>query len=32
LSGAANDWLKTVDAHASIQRGGEVFEVHQLQG
>ncbi|OLC11692.1 MAG: hypothetical protein AUH44_01840 [Chloroflexi bacterium 13_1_40CM_68_15] len=32
LSGAANDWLKTVDAHANIQRGGEVFEVHQLQG
>ncbi len=32
LSGSTNDWLKTVDAHANIQRGGEVFEVHQLQG
>ena len=32
LSGVANAWLKTVDAHANIQRGGEVFEVHQVQG
>jgi hypothetical protein len=32
LSGPANGWLKTVDAHANIQRGGEVFEVHQIQG
>jgi hypothetical protein len=23
-------WLKTVDAHAKIQRAGEVFEVHQV--
>ena len=32
LSGVANGWLKTVDAHADLQRGGEVFEVHQVQG
>jgi hypothetical protein len=30
LNGAPNDWLKTVDAHANIQRAGEVFEVHQV--
>jgi hypothetical protein len=30
LNGAINAWLKTVDAHASIQRAGEVFEVHQV--
>ena len=32
LCAIANAWLKTVDAHADIQRGGEVFEVHQVQG
>ena len=32
LNGGANDWLKTVDGHAAIQRGGEVFEVNQIQG
>ncbi|TMC68927.1 MAG: hypothetical protein E6J13_12990 [Chloroflexi bacterium] len=32
LNGAANGWLQTVDGHASIQRAGEVFEVHQAQG
>lgn len=30
LNGAANAWLKTVEAHANIQRAGEVFEVHQV--
>ena len=25
-------WLKTVDGHAKIQRAGEVFEVHQVNG
>jgi hypothetical protein len=32
LNGGPNAWLKTVDAHASIQRAGEVFEVHSVQG
>ena len=32
LNGAANAWLKTVEGHAAIQRGGEVFEVNQIQG
>ena len=32
LNGAQNAWLKTVDGHAVIQRGGEVFEVNQVQG
>ena len=32
LNGAANDWLKTVDGHASIQRAGEVYEVHSVLG
>jgi hypothetical protein len=32
LSGGINAWLKTVDGHASIQRAGEVFEVHSVQG
>jgi hypothetical protein len=32
LNGAANAWLQTVDGHATIQRGGEVFEVHSVQG
>ncbi len=32
LCAIASGWLKTVDAHADIQRGGEVFEVHQVQG
>ena len=32
LSGVATDWVKTVDADANIKRGGEVFEVHQVQG
>ncbi|OLC19549.1 MAG: hypothetical protein AUH33_05515 [Chloroflexi bacterium 13_1_40CM_68_21] len=31
LSGPPNAWIKTVDADANIQRGGEVFEVHQIQ-
>ena len=30
LSAGATAWLKTVDAHAEIQRAGEVFEVHQI--
>src|SRR4029077_1376099 len=30
LNGAANAWLKTVDGHATIQRGGEVYEVHSI--
>jgi hypothetical protein len=32
LNGGINAWLKTVDGHATIQRGGEVFEVHSVQG
>jgi hypothetical protein len=32
LNGAAGAWLKTVDGHASIQKAGEVFEVHSVQG
>jgi hypothetical protein len=32
LNGGANAWLQTVDGHASIQRAGEVFEVHSVQG
>jgi hypothetical protein len=32
LNGAPNAWLQTVDGHATIQRGGEVFEVHSVQG
>jgi hypothetical protein len=32
LNGAANAWLKTVDGHATIQRGGEVYEVHSVLG
>jgi hypothetical protein len=32
LNGAPNAWLKTVDGHATIQRGGEVYEVHSVVG
>jgi len=32
LNGAPNAWLKTVDGHATIQRGGEVYEVHSVLG
>jgi hypothetical protein len=32
LNGGINAWLKTVDGHATIQRAGEVFEVHSVQG
>ena len=32
LNGAPNSWLKTVDGHATIQRGGEVYEVHSVVG
>ena len=32
LSGVANAWLKTVDGHATIQRGGEVYEVYSVVG
>jgi hypothetical protein len=32
LNGGPNAWLQTVDGHASIQKGGEVFEVHSVQG
>jgi hypothetical protein len=32
LNGAANAWLKTVDGQATIQRGGEVYEVHSVVG
>ena len=30
LNAGGGAWLKTVDAHAEIQRAGEVFEVHQV--
>ena len=30
LNAGGGAWLKTVDAHAEIQRAGEVFEVHQI--
>ena len=29
LKAGGQAWLKTVDAHAEIQRAGEVFQVHQ---
>ncbi len=32
LNGAPQAWLKTVDGHAAIQRGGEVYEVHSVLG
>jgi hypothetical protein len=32
LNGAPQAWLKTVDGHATIQRGGEVYEVHSVLG
>jgi hypothetical protein len=32
LNGAPNAWLKTVDGHATIQRGGEVYEVFSVLG
>ena len=32
LNGGVNAWLKTVDGHAAIQRGGEVYEVHSVLG
>ena len=32
LNRPANAWLKTVDGHATIQRGGEVYEVHSVLG
>src|SRR5256714_6185601 len=32
LNGAPNAWLKTVDGHATIQRAGEVYEVHSVLG
>jgi hypothetical protein len=32
LNTGQNAWLKTVEAHAAIQRAGEVFEVNQIQG
>src|SRR5213593_1772087 len=32
LNGAPNSWLKTVDGHATIQRGGEVYEVYSVVG
>ncbi len=31
LSAGGNAWLKAVDAHAEIQRAGEVFAVQQVQ-
>ena len=32
LNGQPNAWLKTVDGHATIQRGGEVYEVYSVLG
>ena len=32
LNVAPNAWLRTVDGHATIQKAGEAFEVHSVQG